>query len=374
MSDVQTAPLVPFEIASQYSNRLSFQPPTTTLAAAATTPVTPIQVPAVGYLNGLLLEVTATSTGGTTPALLADGPFNVIQSINFRNAAGVNLIAPVTGYQLYLMNKYGGQVNPGFGPYADPKFGLQYSAPANITTVPVHFFLWVPLGIDASEAYGAIPALASNANYQVEMILAAQSSFSTSTPTTVVAIRADAFYYDLPAATDANGVGQATNPVGNGTTSIWQLEQPTVAPGTQLVQSFNVGNVIRNHIFTLRNSSGARIDTNGWPNLFEEYLDNQPRFSFTKNAFENLMSRWFGLGAATKDIANGLDTGVYVIPYHTLNGSAGGDPANTRAQLLPTLNATLLQFRAQDFGSAASKLEILTEVVSTTDSATLFSK
>ncbi len=369
MADQAAAPAIPFEIASQYSTRRSFQTTTTTLAGAAPTQLTPIQVPAVGYLQGLLMEVTVAGTGGTTPAFTADAPFNVIQSINFRNAAGVNLISPVTGYQLYLMNKYGGQTL-GFGQLADPQVGGQFAEVAP----SAHFFLWLPLGIDPSEAYGAIPALASNANYQVELTLAAQTTVTTSNPSLVVSINATAHYFDLPAAVDAAGVAQSTQPVGNGTTSIWQLEQPTVSPGTQLVQSFNVGNVIRNHIFVLRNSAGARIDTNGWPALFELYLDNQPRFSFSKNEFEFLLSRWFGLTAATKDIAAGLDTGVYVLPYHALLGSQSGDPANTRAQLLPTLNATLLQFRAQDFGSAVSKLEILTEVVSTTDSATLFQK
>lgn len=366
MAEAQV-PAIPFAVSSQFSSRQSFQPPTQALSASAPTQVSPIQVPAVGYLQGLLLEVTLTGTGGTTPQFTADGPFNVIQSINFRNAAGVNLIAPMTGYQLFLMNKYGGQTT--FGNTADPKFGIQYSA----TAPSAHFYLWLPLGIDASDAYGVIPALASNANYQVEIQLAAVSSVLTGAPTATVAIDATAYYFDLPAAADAAGRPQATVPEGIAT-SIWQVESPTVSPGTQLVQSFNVGNVIRNHILVLRNSAGARIDVNGWPALFELYLDNQPRFSLSKNEHEFLMSRWYGLSNATKDGINGLDTGVYVLPYHALLGSLAGDPANTRAQLLPTLSATLLQFRAQDFGSAASRLEILTQAVSTTDAATLFGK
>jgi len=372
MAAQTAAPSIPFPIASQYSTRASFQVPTQTLAAAAPTPITPIQVPAVGYLDGILLEVNIVTTGGTTPAFAADGPFNVIQNVNFRNAGGTNLIPPVTGYQLMLMNKYGGQV-PGIGPWSDPRFGPQFAG-ANPLTAG-HFFLWIPIGIDISDALGLVPALASNANYQVEMTLAAQSLVTTSNPTVNVTVTTTAYFYDLPAETDANGVHNQTVPDGQGTASIWQIEQPNVAPGTQLVQSNNVGNVIRNHILVLRNAAGARIDvTNGWPNLMEVYLDNQPRFAFRRNEWEFLMSRWFGLGAATKDSVGGLDTGVYVIPYHAMTGSVAGDPANTRAQLLPTLNATLLQFRAQDWGSAVSKLEILTQVVSTKDPALLFSK
>lgn len=371
MAEVQAAPAIPFAVASQYSTRRSFDAPVTALAAGAPTQVTPIQVPAVGYLNGLLLEVTIDGTGGAAPAFTADAPFNVIESINFRNAAGTPLISPIRGFDLYLINKYGGQVNPGFGPYANPKFG---PASAYSATAPdARFFLWLPLGLDAEDAYGAIPALASNANYQVEITLAAISTVLTGSPTSVnVTISATAHYFDVPAPTDAQGRAQATVPDGSAV-SIWQKEAPSVNPGNGFVQTFNVGNAIRNHILTLRNSAGARIETNGWPALMELVIDNQPRFSLEINEWKFLMSRWYGLNGADES-ATGLDTGVFVLPYHALLGTAAGDPGNTRAQVLPTLSATLLQWRGQDWGSASSRLEILTQSVSTTDAAYLFGK
>jgi hypothetical protein len=371
MAQQTAAPAIPFAVASQYSTRPSFDIPVQTLQAAAPTQVSPVQIPAVGYLQGLLLEITLDGENGTDPQYTADGPWNVIQSINFRNAAGVNLIAPLTGFDLFLVNLLGGQGQPGFGPYADPRFGFNFDA----TTPDAHFFLWLPLGLDPSDAYGVIPALASNANYQMEISLAAIATVFTGAPDVTVSISATAHYFDLPAATDQAGRSQATTPP-SVATSVWQKESPTVSPGTQLTQSFNVGNVIRNHILVLRNSDGARIETNGWPALTELYLDNQPRFSFSKTEWEFLQARWHGLEGTAKSsvLAGALPLGVFNIPYHALLGSASGDPANTRAQLLPTLNATLLQFRFQDFGSAASRLEILTEAVTTTDAAYLYSK
>lgn len=369
MAAQTAAPAIPFAVASQYSTRRSFDVPTQALAAAAPTQLSPIQVPAVGFLGGLLLEVTATGTGGTAPAFTADAPFNLLQTINFRNAAGVNLIAPVTGYDLYLMNKWGGQVQPGFGAFADPKFGYNYTAVAP----SAHFFLWLPLGIDASDAYGVIPAMASNANYQLEVTMAAISTVLTGAPGVTVAISGTAHYFDFPATVDQAGRSQATTPPSQAT-MVWNKETPTVSPGTQLQQSFNVGNVIRTHILTLRNAAGARTDTD-WPALTELFLDNQARFSLKKTEWEFLMARWFGLSGAAKDGAAGtLDNGVYVLPYHALLGSVSGDPANTRAQLLATLNATLLQFRMQDLGANASRLQILTQQVTTTDAAYLYSK
>ena len=374
MADTQTAPTVPFEVASQYSTRPSFQSQPVTLGASQQT-LTPFQIPAVGYLNGILLEVSLTSTGGTTPLLAADAPWSVIQSINFRNAAGVNLIAPVTGFQLFCMNLLGGQMPGGEGRYADPRL-KRYTAgtPGSAPVSAGSFFLWLPLGIDASEAYGAVPALASNANYQVELTLAAAAAVSSGAPTLTAQVAATAHYFDVPASVDEQGIAQANVPPGTPAASIWQVEQPTVSPGTQLVQSFNVGNFIRQHILILRNSSGARIEVNGWPNLLELYLDNQPRFSFRKSEFENLLSGWYNLDTVTKDVAGAMPTGVFAIPYHALLAGTSGDPMNTRAQILPTLNATLLQFRAQDFGSAVSKLEIITNSISSTNSAFLYSK
>lgn len=369
MADTAQVARIPFEIASQYSNRASIQIPTFALDASAPKQITPQQIPAVGYIYGLLMEVTIDGTGGTTPAFTADAPFNVIQSMTFRNAAGVNLISSQTGYDYYLMNKWGGQVNPGFGPWADPRFG-EYDA----TAPDAHFFLWVPVGIDPTTGYGSIPALASNASYQLDIVAAAQATILSSNPTVNVSINVDAFYFDLPAATDSVGTLQETTPQGNGTTSLWLKETPTISPGTQLVQSVNVGNVIRNHILVVRNSAGARIETNGLPNLLELYVDNDPRFSLRKSVHKNLMRRWYGLSNPTYDAAGGLDTGVLVFPYHALLNGIGGSFDNTRAQLLPTLNATLLQFRAQDFGSAVSRLDILTEVISTADPVTLFGK
>ena len=360
-----------FPVASQYSTRHSFQITPTTLAASSLTTPTPVQIPAVGYLNGILLEVTIDGTGGTTPAWVGDAPWSVIESVTLRNAAGVNLIAPVTGFQLFTMGLYGGQTH--FGPAADTRNGLHapgaYSASTN-------FFVWLPVGMDISEAYGVIPALQSNASYQVAFTFAAQSSVTTSNPTLTVSVDATAHYFDVPLEMTANGVPQESMPPGMPAQVFWQIEQPSVAPGTQLIQSNNVGNLIRTVVFTLRNSSGARTDAD-WPALFEVYLNNQPRFSFRKSEFEFMMERWYGaLAGSTKSLVtpNSLIPGVFALPYHALLGSYAGDPANTRAQILPTLTSSLVQYRAQDWGASASRLEIMTQVVSTTNAAYLFSK
>lgn len=360
------APALPFNIASRKMSRFSFNVGTVAAAGATPVPISPIQVPAVGYLSHINLEVTVTGTGGTTPAFTADAPFNILQAVEFKTAAGNDIIAPYTGYQLYLANKYGCQFAE--APMSDARLGRQYSA----TAPSAHFFLQVPLEIDSRNGLGAIPALASNRSYQLSLTLAAISTVLSGAPTVNVSITGTAYYWSEPPATTQTGVGQQTSPDGVGTLSQWQIEMPGVTPGDKYIKSNNVGNVLRTLIFTLRNASGARIDTNGWPAVSEIYLDNEPMFYLSQNEWEDLMCKWYGFQAASKDVANGLDTGVYVLPFHVLAGTRAGDANNRRTQLLPTLDASQLQIRGTSFGSAVSTLEILTNSVIPTSSAALF--
>lgn len=364
----QAVPAIPFALASRKMTRFSFTAGTTTLAAGAPIPLSPIQIPAVGYLSHLVLEVTVDGTGGSTPAFTADAPFNVLQSIEFKTAAGNDIIVPLTGYQAYLANKYGCQY--AVAPYSDNRLSRQFAA----STPDAHFFIQIPLEIDSANGYGSIPALASNRSYQLNIILAAISTVLSGAPSVTVNINGTAHYWSEPPATTASGAAQATSPSGVGSVSQWQLEMPPLTPGDKLIKSNNVGNVLRTLIFTLRNSAGARIDTNGWPGVAELYLDNEPMFYFTQNEWEDMMVKWFGLTASAKDVAQGLDTGVYVIPFHALAGGLAGDPANSRSQLLPTVDASQLQLRGTSFGSAVSTLEILTNSVIPTDAATLYSR
>lgn len=357
---------LPFAIAARQATRLSFSLGTTALQTAAQIPLSPVQIPAVGYLRGIMLEVTYTTVGGT--AVSADGPFNILSQVEFRTAAGNDIFVPMTGYQAYLAAKYGSQTWT--GPYSDQRSGRQFSA----TATAGHFFLPVWFEIDNETGLGSIPALASNRSYQLNLTLAALSSAFTGATAGSVTITGTAYYWTQPPAQTQGGVTQQDSPLGLGTVSQWQIEQTSLTPGDKYVRHNNVGNVLRTVLYVLRNSAGARIDTNGVPAVSEIYLDNDPMFYFTQNEWEENMTRWFGFTQPSKDVAGGLDTGVYVLPFHAMSGGLAGDPANSRAQLLPTLDASLLQIRGTSFGSAISTLEIITNSVIPTSAAVLYSK
>jgi hypothetical protein len=352
--------MIPFGVSTRASSRLSFTLGTTTLQAAAPTPLSPQQIPAVGYLEGLMLDVNMVSTGGTTPAFTADAPWNVLASVELRNSSGNDLIVPVTGYQLYLYNKYGCQTVD--APYCDPRFLLSGTAPQ------AHMYLWIPQEISPADGFGVIPALASNRSYQLAITLAAQATVTTSNPTITVTISATAWFYTEPVASTSNGAQQQTTPPFIGSLNLYQLEGQSISPGDKLVKSNNVGNVLRFLIFVLRTAAGARTDAD-WPAVSELYLDNNPMFYLTQQQWRVWMAQTYGYGPNTLDALNGQDTGVYVVPFFAL--TEGRAIANARrSQYLPTLDASQLQIRGTSFGAAASTLEIHTNSVQPVDPAT----
>jgi len=273
------------------------------------------------------------------------------------------------------MNKYGAMgagLTSGVGELSDPKVGRQYNATAATGS---HFFIDVPIELDAATGLGAIPALASNRSYQLEVTFAAIATIFGGTVPTAATVNVDAtaIYWDVPAAMTPGGNGQATEPFGLGTVSLWQKENPQLAPGEQLTRLNNTGNAIRNLVFIARTASGVRTDAD-WSSIVELYVDNNPMLRLKKTEWQDALVRWYGLQAAALDSAGGLDTGVYVLPFHLLAGGLAGLPSNSNSQYLATLDATLLQLKGYAWGASISQLAVLTQAVSSPNPAFIYSK
>lgn len=368
----QAAPSIPFSIAARQQDRFSFQPNVpASLGATTATPLTPIEVPATGFLRGILIEATATVSGGT-PQTQADAPFNMLQTIGVRSPEGTPLIVPVTGYQLFLINKYGGQT--WFGVNADPRVGYDFDY---TVASSIHFFLWLPFEIDKATGLGSIPAQSASRNYQVDITLASiQTVFGATTPPTTVAplITAYAFYWTQPA--PANSLNQTQVQSPNKLISQWSLETPALTPGDKYVKSNVQGNILRTQIYVCRNSSGARIDTNGLTGFFQFIVNNEVQNYWSIREWTYLITKWFDLTnprSGGKDVANAPDTGVYVNPFHAFEGAAAGDPNNSRGQMLTTNSAAQIMLYLNPVGSDGSTLEILTQKITAAPS-TAYSK
>jgi hypothetical protein len=372
-TDTQAAtPTIPFEIASTYSTRHSFDVDPKTLAVGTPTQATPVQIPAVGYLAGIWLHFKGT-TEGNPPSANAhpDAPWNIISNISFRNAAGADLISAVNGYDLYLMNKYGGQL----GPYSDPGNWVNFQPTAQANAY--NFALYLPICFDLTEASGLLPALRSSENYQLEIQFAPVGTVFPGATAGTIACNAIAEYYDIPATTSPQNIPQATQPYGLPSFVLWRKESLPLTAGDKTVQSTNTGNILRTHILVFRDADGKRVQYPP-PNI-DLLMDNVLVYHMPLNYWAQRVQRAYGFDAnykANPTVTGGpyLDPGVHAIPYFALTSGLAGDPSNTRAQLKPTIGATQVQFKIDGVQADVATLQILTQAISTNNTDAVFVK
>jgi len=386
-------PAIPFVRASRKKTAAAAVLSGTVPSAATQLAVT--QIPAAGYLSGVELLVDVATSGNSatvafnTAASAGDAPWSFINSINLVSSDGSNLVTNLSGYQLFLVNKYGAfrTISPNSDPRSDQYFKLTTGSGG--TGGSFSFRLFIPVEIDPSQAFCAIPNLSANRAYQVNIQLGASANVYSTAPTSAgsYTITLINHYWSQPAAMNAAGVPQAIAPNGVGSVNLTQLQTIPVTQGDRLVQLQNVGNVIHKLIFTLRKSDGTRTSTD-WGATNQLILNNdtlfywnQPNSTTAKNSWASYISDTYGYGDAlnatapgtqsTIDAANGLDTGVYAINFGDNTGGFAR-PDTNRDQFLPTLDSTLLQLRSTSFGSGAATLEVISMAVKPTTAAALY--
>lgn len=364
---------LPFPLASALTTRNAFQLSSVSLEQASTVAQT-IKIQSFGWITNLLLEVTLTYTAGTTaPTLGPDGLDTVINRVGVRTAGGDNLIQPVDGFTLHMLNTFGGKrfgrAVPTIGTDPDLLPGTNLAMPAASATATNKIYRALQFEVDPSTGLGSIPATASNREFTIDLTFGALTDiFTAGAPAAAaVSVTATAVYWDVPA---DNGMPFGTT-ANSQTLAIVQTETPLVSAGDSAAQSSNVGNVIMNHILIFRNASGVRNDTD-FSNPFLLEVDNNTRFNSTQGSWKADMANWFGLTNAV-DTPGGLRTGVYVIPYRLLAGGNGADANASHAQYLTTLNTTKVVFHGTNYG-AAGTLQVTTDSLSSPNYAFVYSK
>lgn len=356
---------------------------TVTVGNASVVPLAPIVLPPAGFLIDLEIYVQIATTGnGATVAVAAgtDIPWNIINSMQVTNAAGDTIYVPINGMDLYEINKYSGTYQaPNCDPRRDPVF-VPLTTGAGATVPSGAFMLRVPFQQDPRDAFCALPNLAANKAYQVLINLAALSTLyaggtaptgNTTTLTYTVVMN----YWSQPNATNGDGYPQETAPTGVGSVSLWRKQTQVVSGGNKITQLINVGNVIKMGIFSLYSNAGTPLrDDTDWPNISYIRLNNDQLFykpvafwlSEMRQAFE------YGTAGGTKDTADNLDTGVYVLSdFMRQHGQVMVD--GPRDQYLITLDSTLLQHEAANFGASAGTLNFLSNEIKPISAQALYS-
>lgn len=321
---------------------------------ASNVQLSPVDIPAYGFIRGVYLEVTA--TGGTGAAAIAkgDAPFSAVTDISIMDVNGAPIVGPLDGFDVATVNKYGGYRRASTNPRLHPDFSA-VAATGNFSTL-----LYVPIEVSGRDALGALANLNAASSYKLRVTVAAKGAVYSTDPTTLPTVRVRAWLdaWTQPSGTDLRGNAQATQPPAHGTTSFWSKNVVNVNAGQQTIRLQRVGNLVRDLVFIYRDAAGVRNKAN-FPATFQLYWDTRLLKEYAPITWRGGMSQRFGLTGAD-DTAQGLDTGVYVEDYmHEFDGLAGYE---LRDGWLPTVQSTRLEV-VGSFG-APGTLTILTNDVS----------
>lgn len=324
---------------------------------AATQQRGPFDVPAAGFLRHIVLLVVGTTAGNAAAVTFAaDGPFNVLADVQLTDVNGAPIVGPVSGYDLFLINKYGGYENMS-DPRQSPVFSTTTGGGA--TGGSFAFLLRVPLEFRPRDAIGALANMNAAASYKLRYALAASATIYGVAPTTPPSVRVRSWIecWTQPDTNDLAGHPQAQQPPGLGTTSYWSKNSPAVNLGANTVRLPRVGNLIRNLICVQRTAAGVRITTD-FPDPIQLVWDGRFVTNRGRDYFRHLMAERFDLAGAV-DAADGLDLGVFVFDFtHDFDGKPGGELSDGYLQ---TVQSTRLEL-VGSWGAAGS-VDIITNDV-----------
>lgn len=295
-----------------------------------------------GYLRGLLIQVSSASGVLGSGALTGDMPWMVFYSLTLESIDGTPFLYPMNGYSHYLVAKF---CRPWDGdPAADPN----YSNSVN-PAFRMRFFL------EARATIGCVPNTDARAQYRCRYTINSQSGMFSTAPTTypTVTVELDLETYAQPDAADLNGVPNQQVPDGLALQR-FASHQSGIAlnTGTTTVQSARVGNLIRNLILVVRNSSGVRTDLTSDPIRWR--LDNTQLLVENRSRRDYEVDRFFNGAEGYDPTWVARPTGVYVYPRFHKPGSRQG------LSWLATQAQTYLAWELNG-GPSSGTLEIITE-------------
>ncbi len=347
--------------------------------SAATTPATtatdisPLQnsVQSYGFLREIAIRLR-NSSAADSGNFAADAPPNIIQQLSLTDPNGAEIYGGPTwgGYETYLAEKYGA-----YKAVNDPNLS-QLSLPLSATTP---LYLWrIPLEMAESSGLGSLPNFDAQSPYKLKVVLNTRANIWQTAPTTFPAFLFDYIVrcWTVPDAVNKqSGAPQTIFPPGIGaniwgvqgvgcTVQHWTLSNPSITASTAMNASLiRKGNIMRNLVGVVRNSSQVRQALSNFPNPITFQIDGAPLWLNMDPAF--ILEEWFrrdvGQAAATNVTA---DTGVLPIPFANPDAIniQGVDGTLGMQGFLGTNQASRIEL-AGTWGSNANVLQILTNDV-----------
>lgn len=365
----QAAPVsLPFRVGAQPEANQDFVPAAVTLGTG-TQPLPVYHPSAESFLRGVWIQVAALTSGNSvgTVVLKGDGPFNVLNMISFTDVQQRFIVGPINGYDLMVINKFGGYYNS-----SDPRADANYSFTATGGTGgSFNFALYLPLEWDLRTGMGSLVNKSTASTFSVNVTLETNSNVYSTAPTSAPSVQVTFSQeaYLQPAAADAQGNPLSQSPQAIGSTQYWAR---SVIGGAGALSSGSfqgiqlqggLGFPIRNIVIECYDvSAGTRAagDTDFPSPLLITYKGVQ-LLNQNKALWKTKMSRMFAYDVATADTANGLENGVYVLPFDLDNTNIPGS-AELGNGYLQTNTGSVLAISGS-MGASATMYELCNWIV-----------
>jgi hypothetical protein len=334
---------------------------TATLAAGAVD-LPSLEVDPNGFLAGLWVLVEGTTVGNAaTVVFAADAPFNVLDLVNFQDTNSQPLVGPMNGYDLYLVDKYGG-----YQFQSDPKASPIYFATPGVgggIGGSFSFILWVPAELVRRDALGALPNKSASSTFSLNLRLAPSASVYTTAPTALPPVRVRVLLegWQDPNVADIRGNAVTPNPPGVQTTQYWHKQNYTLASGALNQRLLGIDSLVRNLIFVARDENNARAQGDvEFPDPFTLLYETSQIVNRGRTFWRHFIASHYGYTAAP-EAASGRDNGVYPLPFNMDFGLKPG--AETRLGYLPVSSATNLVMSGAIGGVGANNYGVLVNKV-----------
>lgn len=273
----RTAPKAPpsraFRIGVQSTDEIDYDVVNTLTTSSQDLPV--LQIPPAGFLQDIYILANYTVAGNAvaTVGVTEDYPFNLFDTITFEDVNNAPIVGPFTGWDVYILNKYGGYA------FVDdtrmsPVYRVDTLTGTNASASSASFVLHIPVELVQRDALGALPNKSGTAMFKLRMRLSASGSVYSTPPTTLGSMRVRVQQADWwePDATDLKGRKLAQQPPAVQTTQYWSKVDYTLSAGSIRQKFDRVGYLVRNLIFVLRDSSSTTKRVNGEANFPDPFM------------------------------------------------------------------------------------------------------
>lgn len=322
-----------------------------------------------GWLGGIYCLFEMLTTGNAAAVAYAnDNPFSVIQKVTFKDIGNREIFGPLTGYEWFTVNKWGGYFGTGMDPRAP---GQYYTVGGAVGSGgSFQFILYLPLEIVHRDTLGEIENKSSSSSYTLEIYIDSAANTYSVQPTTpgTIRLRANIDGYTEPESMDSKGRELSQEPPADGTVQYWTSEVYATPSG---LAKYNVQNGIgysfRNLIMVAYDAgNGTRATAQSAGTSFLTEIPDPTTIAFGKVQLMQMplrlwlskMTKWYDLSAGaaglsgviaanggsagTFDVSDALENGVQALPFNRDFVSAPGD--ELRNGLLVTKAGNVLQW------------------------------